>query len=335
MHPLRPLIQKYYSAVMDKIIRVELEERFNELKNDHTSLVNTDQGGPGETKSVVALAIKSYISENNKHDMLQKTRLDDHFARYATNQIRLFLFAGNDTTSSTIVYVCHLLSQHAKALQMVREEHDQVFGAEIDSVAESLESKPELLSRCKYTLAVIKETLRLYPPAGTMRSGQSGSVLTDRHGNNYPMDFICTTVVHPAVHSNPRLWPKPDEFLPERFLVDPGHDLYPYPPAFRPFEQGPRNCIGQTLVYNEIQVALVLTLRTFDIRPAYDEWDSAQDQQASALQRLKTKLFGERKRSVRGDRAYQTDKAGTHPADGYPCRVSLSDWKGNRTSRSD
>jgi len=63
----------------------------------------------------------------------------------------------------------------------------------------------------------------------------------------------------------------PEEFIPERFLVDEGHQLYPNPAAFRPFEQGPRNCIGQTLVYNEIGTVLIMTARIFDISPVYDE----------------------------------------------------------------
>ena len=183
-----------------------------------------------------------------------------------------------------------------------------------------------LLNQFRYTIAVIKQSLRLYPPAATMRSGRPGVSVTDRRGNRYPMDYVGATVLHPAVHRNPRIWPQPDKFLPERFLVEHGHELFPYPPAFRPFEQGPRNCIGQTLVWNEIQIALVLTIRKFDITPAYEEWDAMK--KPGLLGGLKTRLVGEPVKTVNGDRAYQTEKAGTHPADGYPCRVTLAEWAG-------
>lgn len=322
LNPLRPFVQRYYGRVMDTLIRKELEQRFVELKKEvsHSKDLRTEKR-PG-ANSVITLAIESYMAENKHTDFIEKPKLDEDFARYATYQIRLFLFAGSDTTSSTIVYVYHLLSRHPEALEKVRQEHDAIFGSEIGQAADLLTNSPTLLNQCKFTLAVIKETLRLYPPAATMRAGRPGVTITDRHGGRYSMDYVGTTVLHPAVHKNPRVWPQPNEFLPERFMVDPGHELYPYSPAYRPFEQGPRNCIGQTLVWNEILITLILTLRVFDITPAYDEWDAARN--SGFLQTLKGKTFGEPIKTVNGDRAYQTEKAGTHPADGYPCRVSIS-----------
>lgn len=324
MHPLRPLIQRYFGYVMNKLIKKELDQRFNELKEETSNAKAIGNEKGHGARSVVTLAIKAYMDENKHSDLIQKPKLEEHFARYAAYQIRLFLFAGNDTTSSTIVYVYHLLSQHPDALRRMRQEHDQVFGTDIGKAAELLVQRPALLNQCRFTMAVIKEVLRLYPPAATMRAGRPGVSLTDRHGNQYPMDYVGATILHPAVHRNPRVWPQPDKFLPERFLVEQGHELFPYPPAFRPFEQGPRSCIGQTLVWNEIQIALILTLRMFDITPAYEEFD--RNRRMGVVEGLKAKVFGEPVRTVHGDRAYQTEKAGTHPADGYPCRVTMSTW---------
>jgi hypothetical protein len=309
---------------MNNLIRKELEKRFIEIKEEtvHRELVKSEKRRVA--KSVVTLAIEAYVAENKNTDLIHKPKLEEYFARYATYQIRLFLFAGNDTTSSTMVFVYHLLSQHPEALNAIREEHDRVFGTDIDQAAQLLVQRPSILSECSYTMAVIKETLRLYPPAATMRAGRSGVSLNDRNGNRYPMDYVGATILHPAVHRNPRVWPQPHRFMPERFLVGQEHELFPYPPAFRPFEQGPRNCIGQTLVWNEIQIALVLTIRKFDITPRYEEWDAMRN--IGIFERLKVKFVGEPVKTVHGDRAYQTEKAGTHPADGYPCRVSMSKW---------
>lgn len=324
MHPLRPLIQGYYGRIMDTLIRNELENRFKELKQ-RVSLNQeiADEKRAGD-RSVVTLAIEAYMAENKHTDLMKSPKLEEHFARYASYQIRLFLFAGNDTTSSTIVYVYHLLSLHPEVLEAMRKEHHSVFGRDVSKAADLLVERPALLNQCKYTMAVIKETLRLYPPAATMRAGRPGISINDRHGNIYPMDYVGTTILHPAVHRNPRVWPQPDKFLPERFLVEQGHELFPYPPAYRPFEQGPRNCIGQTLVWQEIQIALVLTVRKFDITPAYDERDRVLEK--SFIHQMKRKLGLNPVKTVNGDRAYQTEKAGTHPADGYPCRVTRSDW---------
>lgn len=206
----------------------------------------------------------------------------------------------------------------------MRQEHDSLFGSDVSQAEDLLVQRPALLSQCKYTTAVIKETLRLYPPAATMRACRPGISITGRHGNVYPMDYIGATILHPAVHRNPRVWFQPEKFLPERFLVEQGHELFPYPPAYRPFEQGPRNCIGQTLVWNEIGIALVFRVRTFDVTPAYEECDRILER--SLFQKAKRGLGVKSVRAVHGDRAYQTEKAGTHPADGYPCRVTMSDW---------
>lgn len=140
----------------------------------------------------------------------------------------------------------HLISQHPDILARTRQELNSVFGTDPSAAAKLPREKSALLNQCLYTLAVIKETLWLLPPAATMRQGRSGVSLTDRQSNSYLMDHIGTTIVHPAVHLNPRVWPRANEFLPQRWLVGEDHELYPNPREYRPFEQGPRNCIGQT-----------------------------------------------------------------------------------------
>jgi cytochrome P450 len=59
--------------------------------------------------------------------------------------------------------------------------------------------------------------------------------------------------------------------MPERFLVSEGDPLYPVRGSWRPFEQGPRNCLGQTLAMLYLRVTLAMTVRVFDIKDAYSE----------------------------------------------------------------
>jgi hypothetical protein len=74
-------------------------------------------------------------------------------------------------------------------------------------------------------------------------------------------------VVHQCMGRNDRIFPQPAEFNPNRFL-----DGTEIPNgALRPFERGPRNCIGQALAMLEIKLALVFLCRRFDFTMGYDK----------------------------------------------------------------
>ncbi|KAH8656052.1 putative cytochrome P450 [Tricladium varicosporioides] len=328
MHPLRPFVQGYHGKVIKDYVRKELEKRFVELKEERKSLLDEENT---KAKSIISLALEDYIKENKEKKIIDMAALDDSFTETVTNQIRLFLFAGNDTTSSTIVFVFHILSKHPEVLVQLRKEHDTIFGLDPLRAAAMLKEQPALLNRCQYTLAVVKETLRIYPPAGNQREGVPGVSLPMLDGSSIDTGGFVVILNHQSMHKNSRIWPRPEEFLPERWLVQPGHELYPPNGAYRPFDIGPRICIGQTLTLNEIRIVMIMTTRIFAIKPAYEEWDRCFENMPWRLETPLTawtrmrKFWGSKGiNRVDGDRAYQTEKAGTHPSDGYPCRVSLA-----------
>ncbi|KAI3391108.1 hypothetical protein diail_7959 [Diaporthe ilicicola] len=322
MHPLRPFMQWYHGRTINKYIRHELERRFQETKAVHAADAEHTRQTPKSIKSVITLALEAYVAQSPDADMLRSPKLDERFASYATYQIRLFLFAGTDTTASMMIYIYHMLAKHPEWREKLRNEHDEVFGKDPNAAASVLKANPSLLNSCKLTVAFTKEVLRIYGPAGTVRAGRPGLTVTDHQGNEQPMDYIGANVLHHALHVNARVWPRPKEFLPERFLVGLEDELYPDPAAFRPFEQGPRNCIGQTLVWNELRIAVILTCRDLELRDAYDDFDAERERELGFVEKTKRKFFGQPVRTVHGERAYQTDSAGLHPANGYPCYVS-------------
>lgn len=172
-----------------------------------------------------------------------------------------------------------------------------------------LNAKSHALNQLPFTLAVIREALRLFPTAPSTREGEPGFSLIE-DGCQYPTEGFTVWCIHQAIHREPLYWPQPDAFIPERWLVSEGSPLHPIKGAWRPFEWGPRNCIGQELALLELKIVMVMTLREFNIMAAYDEWD---------LVKERTGL-----RTVIKERAYQALKGTTRPADGFPCKIATA-----------
>lgn len=309
---------------MDRIIQERLNDLFVEMRA-HDTLQLKDSN---INRSIAGLALQQYMKDNPEQSINSPDAvLDPVFRQYATYQVRLFLLAGNDTTSTTLMFIFHMLHKNPKCLELLREEHDRVFGTIDDGdAAPQIRSDPALLNKLRYTDAVAKETMRLYPAGGASRNGTPGATLTDEEGEVIPLDYSLVSTNQVALHSNPRFWPRPREFLPERWLVEPGHELYPgNTAAWRPFEHGPRGCIGQTLVWAELRVVLALTTRTVVVTPAYEEWDAKKEQEEGMFAGLlKSMGLANTVRTYKGERAYMTDSAAARPSEGYPCRVKLA-----------
>ena len=260
------------------------------------------------SKTIIDLALDNYLAGKAQND--SPGAMNTIFRDFATSQIRTFVFAGHDSTSSTMCYAFHLLSTHPTARRLLIAELDRVFGPDYKQTATQISESPHLLNQLHYTLAVIKETLRLYPPASSTRSGEPGYSISGPDGLQLPTDDFLIWSCSYAIQRDINYWPEPNSFLPERWLVNEGDRLYPVKGAYRPFEFGPRNCIGQELAMLELKIVLAVTAREFDIRSVYDEWDKLHPKKG-----LKT---------LNGDRAYQILSGAAHPSDELPCRVSIA-----------
>lgn len=111
-------------------------------------------------------------------------------------------------------------------MSKLRAEHDAVLGS-VTETAKKLREHPYLLNRLPYTAAVIKEVLRLFPPASAMRGGERNVYLKDERGNLYPTEGTNLWILHSALQHHPKYWTDPLGFRPERWLVGPEDPLYP------------------------------------------------------------------------------------------------------------
>ena len=103
---------------------------------------------------------------------------------------------------------------------------------------------PQDAAELKYLECCIKESMRLYPSVpGVMRT-----ITEDTKVGDYILPKGLTVwLQYYAMHRNPRVYPEPNVYKPERFLPEQSAGRHPY--AFLPFSAGPRNCIGTQFIY--------------------------------------------------------------------------------------
>ncbi|KAK6531780.1 hypothetical protein TWF694_002949 [Orbilia ellipsospora] len=289
-HPLRPLVFWWNQRIMRGILGGMLDQRFRQRNLNGTSTK--------KSKPIIDLALETYLKEKDG----KVDTMDEEFRTNAITQMLVFVFAGHDTTSSTICYIFHRLSQNPDKMARAREELDNIFGTDLDNAATLLRKEPQLLNKMVYCTAIIREILRMYPPASSVRFGEPGFYMKDpKTGALYPTEELMVWIASLPIHVNDNYWKDPREFRPERWLEE---DIPK--DAWRPFERGTRSCIGQELALIETKVIMALTLRRFDIEA---------QRQPNAANGL-----GE----VCGEHVYQVLAGSAKPKGGMPSIIKLA-----------
>ncbi|KAH8833087.1 cytochrome P450 [Flagelloscypha sp. PMI_526] len=177
-------------------------------------------------------------------------------------QVRTFIFAGHDTTSVTLAWTYYYLAKNHKLLVSVREELQRVFGP-AGTEAEQIIQNPLILNELKVVNAILKETLRMHPPAASAREGPTDYFIQHpKTKEAYPVEGFLLWVNHYILHRNPDTFPDPETFNPDRWL-DSNADSASMSYVWQPFSKGPKNCIGMELALLEQRIILVLTARKF------------------------------------------------------------------------
>ncbi|XP_077426639.1 cytochrome P450 4V2-like isoform X2 [Vanacampus margaritifer] len=191
-------------------------------------------------------------------DMLLKTKDEDGNPmshQDIQEEVDTFMFRGHDTTAAAMNWALHLLGSHPDVHHKVQRELQEVFGT-----SERVASMDDL-KQLKYLECVIKEALRLYPSvpffARTIREDTKINGFTVPSGTN-------ALIMTYSLHRDPRYFPEPEEFRPERFLSENLAGRPPY--AYIPFSAGLRNCIGQRFAIMEEKVVLSSILRKFNVK---------------------------------------------------------------------
>jgi cytochrome P450 len=159
------------------------------------------------------------------------------------DQLFTVLFAGHETSSLALTYAWLLLARNPEARTRLHEEVDAL---DADPDAATL---PEL----EYTERVVKEALRLYPPAHLILRQTTEAVTLQ--GYHVPADSQLSMPTY-FVHRDERWWDAPEAFRPERWREDPEPEY-----SYFPFGGGPRACIGSRFATMELKLALATVAR--------------------------------------------------------------------------
>jgi cytochrome P450 len=299
------------SKVMVSYLDKVLEDRF----------ANQDNANQGEKKprkrTMLDLAVESYKSQTATSPT-NITGLDPEFKKHAITQIRVFVFAGHDTTSSAICYAIYLLQKHPETLARIRAEHDKILGPP-ETTAETIRADPYIVNKLEYTNAVMKESLRLFPAASGLRTPDDTLVLRDpKTGDVLPtIPNMLLWVPHFGLHRDKTIWgPTANTFNPSRFLPENASSL---PEAgYRPFERGIRNCIGQDLAMLESRIVLALVARRYDFTPAFDALEELARDGSKYAENPK---WRKGKQDLDGEVAYPVLIGSAKPREGMPMWV--------------
>ena len=173
------------------------------------------------------------------------------------DQLLTFFLAGHETTSNALAWTWSLLSDHPAA--------EARLHAEVDALGRP----PALadLPRLPYTLQVIKEAMRLYPPAWTLNVRRAAA---DTTLGGYPIRRDDLIWIAPYVlHRRPAYFPDPERFDPDRWTPERERALPRY--GYMPFGGGPRVCIGNGFALMEAHLIVAAIARRFRLRLLPDQ----------------------------------------------------------------
>ncbi|KAJ9573559.1 hypothetical protein L9F63_009044, partial [Diploptera punctata] len=191
--------------------------------------------------------LQLFIEAKEKHENNAATKVSEE--DIIANAL-IFYFAGFDTTSTLLCLVSYEMARHPDLQSRLAEE--------IDNASKKNEGTftYEIVKNLKYLEMVVCETLRLHPPVAS-----TDRTCVARHYHLYgdPEIELRTgdSILIPiyGLHHDPKYFPNPQQFDPERFSEANRHKIHPY--TYMPFGAGPRSCLGVHFALMGVKLMLI------------------------------------------------------------------------------
>jgi cytochrome P450 len=169
--------------------------------------------------------------------------------REVRDQVMTLMFAGHDTSTSTLTFMMYELARRPDVIEKLVAEQEEVLGGEVPDIDKLEREMP-------YLEMVLDEVLRLYPPAwiGPRRATRE----FEFNGHRVP-EAAYLNYCSWASHRIPEFFPDPEAFIPERFTKERKAALPRG--AYVPFGGGKRICIGKRFGQTEVKLVATMLLQ--------------------------------------------------------------------------
>lgn len=211
-----------------------------------TRLAMKEAEYPNDLLSKLITAEDPETGERMSHELLRDEALTNFFAGY-------------ETSARSMSHAWYALAKNPDVKAKLHEELDRELGDELPTL--------ETLKRLPYTLRIIKETLRLYPPAPMYAK----DVIDEDVIDGYRIEKGSTALIFPYfTHRHPDFWDEPERFEPDRHA--PEAEKARHPQAYHPFSSGQRICLGSHFSLLETHIMLAILAQRFDLQflPNYE-----------------------------------------------------------------
>lgn len=206
-----------------------------------------------------ALIVTRRASHDNPDDLLSMllTAIDEESGvqmsdRQLRDEMMTLFLAGHETTATALTWTWYLLSQHPEVEARLLHDLHQVLRGRTPTAAD--------LPNLPYTEMVVREAIRLYPPA----PGFAREPIEDVNIGGYvvPKGSLVTVNTY-ALQRDPRFFDNPEQFDPDRFARGWEERIPRY--AYLPFGGGPRVCIGNGFAMMELRLILATVAQRWQL----------------------------------------------------------------------
>lgn len=256
------IISPKYDDFFRNIVRNNIQQRKeqNIVRNDLIHLMVLAQQGKLDLKEKEDLCDAGFATISEEISVRSAEKLKDLTEDDFVAQCLIFFVAGFTGVATTMCFACHELALHRdiqKRLQKEIDETNKLLGGQNVTY--------ETLQRMKYLDQVISEVLRLWPVGLLIDRCVSKQYLLENSDGLkmllQPNDIVWLPLF--AIHRDPKYYPNPDRFDPERFSAENRKSINPA--TYFPFGVGPRACVASRFALMELKAAVYYLLRDFDV----------------------------------------------------------------------